>query len=126
MMPASESKMNEAAPDLPFSEICHDDVELNTMPVGAPPGIVTTRLSILPLPWPYSVESPVPLSDTQIGFAPACAIPQGFTRLGSVCIALPEISESSLVILKAVDAIAGEASSAKATARLMSFLIGGS
>src|SRR5437016_4053706 len=123
MMPASESKMNEAAPDLPFSEICHDDVELNTMPVGAPLGIVTTKPPMLPVPWSYRVDRPVPLSDTQMGLLPDCAMPHGFTRFGSVCAAFPAISESSLVILNAVAPIAGEASSARATARLRSFLI---
>src|SRR5437763_13417518 len=61
-----------------------------------------------------------------MGLLPACDIPQGFTRLGSVFAALPAMSESSLVILNAVAATAGDASSARPTAKPMCFLIGGS
>src|SRR5437764_15305889 len=83
--PASESKMNLAAPVPPS---LNPDVLFHTIPVGAPPGIETTSGTIcgmLPLTPPvYSVDTLVPLSFTHSGVLGPAAIPHGFTRFGSV------------------------------------------
>src|SRR5258706_5051924 len=88
-------------------------VSLKMMPVGAPgpsavfphcwvgvgwvagPGILTMRLTALPLP-SNSVESPVPLSDTQNGLVGDATRPQGLTRHGSRRSASPAISDTRL------------------------------
>ena len=65
IVPFSVQKRNRAGPDLPLAETMKSVFEpLKTMPVGLPPGIVTTRDCGIPLP-SYSVDTPVPLSATQ-------------------------------------------------------------
>ena len=56
---------------------------LNTVPVGAPWGIVTTRPCLAPVAL-YRVDLPVPLSATHHGLVGARLKPQPFTRSESV------------------------------------------
>jgi hypothetical protein len=76
-------------------------VELNTTPVGAPPGIFTTSGTItgmLPLTPPLSsVETSAPLSATHSGVVGPAAWPQGLTRFESVIRATPAMSEIRFV-----------------------------
>src|SRR3954454_19143782 len=84
IVPSSVEKMNRAPPKL--------DVPLKTRPVGAEGdgpvgfGIVTTKGAPTGNGWPaplYSVETPVPLSDTHHGLVGVRVNPQGLTRFGS-------------------------------------------
>ena len=61
---------------------------LNTIPVGDPPGIVTTSAFLenadpAASPW-YSVYVEVTLFATQNGLVAECVTPHGLTRFGSV------------------------------------------
>src|SRR2546430_16949002 len=79
----------------------------------------TTRGWGLPAP-SYSVVTPAWLSDTQIGLPGPTDVPQGFFRLGSVCVASPGMSETRFVwryervAIPPPPAVAGVAVSAKA------------
>src|SRR5262245_9283192 len=68
---------------------------LKTIPVGLPPGIVTTNDCLLPSP-SYSVDLPVPLSAIQTKPLGLKAIPQAFTRSESVWSAVPDMLETRL------------------------------
>src|SRR5258706_9702619 len=93
IVPSSVSKRNRAGPDVLPCVITKPLVPLKTVPVGVPGpepeacGMLTTRGEPggngLPLPL-YSVETPVPLSETQKGLEELSEIPQGLTRWGSV------------------------------------------
>src|SRR5258708_6262660 len=48
----------------------------------------------------YVVALPDPLSETQIPLLSPNAIPHGFTRFGSVILAIPGMSETRLVCVK--------------------------
>src|SRR5690348_16847833 len=90
MTPSSLTKMNLAGCEFPFFVTLKNGVSFRTMPVGVPvlflsfAGIVTISGFAVPSCL-YNVETPVPLSLTQITepleFG---AIPHGFTRFGSV------------------------------------------
>src|SRR2546423_14054600 len=96
--PASESKMKWAA--VPLWSL-NPEVGLNTMPVGAPPGMLTARVrttGLLPRTPPvYSVDRSVPLSLTHNGDVGDAARPHGLTRLWSVTRATPPMSETRLL-----------------------------
>ena len=99
--PASESKMKFAGA-LPVAVLTTKSlVGLNTVPVGAPPGMFTVSATIcgmLPLtPPPYSVETLEPLSATHSGDVGLADCPQGLTRFGSVIRATPGMSEIRFV-----------------------------
>src|SRR5205814_10607830 len=83
MEPSSLTKMNRLGWELPLSDTLKKAVLLNTTPVGFPPsllrtavGIVTTRGTAVPS-WQYRVETPVPLSLTQIVPLGVTAMPHG-------------------------------------------------
>ena len=74
---------------------------LNTVPVGAPCGILTTSGTVVTawaalLAPEYSVETSVPLSATQAGVLGPNDSPQALTRLGSVTSAAPGMSATRL------------------------------
>src|SRR5437764_9121845 len=99
IVPSSLTKMNRAGCELPFFVTLKKAVLLKTTPVGLAPslfralvGIVTTSEFLLPS-WRYSVETPVPLSATQIVPPDEAAMPHGLTRSRSVCRAAPAISD---------------------------------
>src|SRR5207244_7204710 len=103
MEPSSLTKMNNADAEVPFLLTGKNPVSLNTVPVGLAPsvllaegGIATTRELAVPS-WLYSVETPVPLSLTQIVPLDPAAIPHGLTRCGSVCCATPAMSDWKFV-----------------------------
>src|SRR4051794_34850247 len=82
--PASDEKRKNAGDPLTGKP----EPPLNTTPVGAPSGMLTTSGTIdgsgLALVAPrYSVETSVPLSEIQAGLVELNASPHGFTRLGS-------------------------------------------
>src|ERR687891_1024433 len=89
IVPASESKMN--LDGAPFTG--KPLVELNTVPVGAPPAMSTTSGRIIGMlrrtPPEYSVDLSVPLSATHSGVVGPADSPHGLTRLGSVMRATP-------------------------------------
>ena len=93
--------MNSAGP-LPV-DVCTTKslVELNTVPVGAPCGMLTTSETIagmLPSTPPlYRVETSAPLSATHSGEVGLAACPQGSTRFESVIRATPGMSEIRFV-----------------------------
>ena len=99
--PDSESKRKSAGP-LPVG-VCTTKslVELNTVPVGAPCGMLTTSGTIagmLPSTPPlYRVETSAPLSATHSGEVGLADCPHGLTRLGSVIRATPGMSEMRFV-----------------------------
>src|SRR5580765_7685084 len=95
MIPASVAKMKRAGPDTPPLETTKSFDPLNTMPVGRPPGMETTRDWGLPAP-SYRVATPLPLDATQTKPNGLKAIPQPLTRFGSVCSAAPGMSETRL------------------------------
>ena len=68
-------------------------VSLLTWPVGAPPGVLTTRPSddtgVLPTAPVCSVLTSLPLSETQIGVLAPRDMPQAFTTLGLTVAAFP-------------------------------------
>src|SRR5215470_2486714 len=86
MVPSSVAKRNSAAKDLRFLLTTKLIVLLNTLPVGAAvftpagAGIATAGAICLPR-LVYSVERPVPLSETCHGPFRLCDSPQGLTRL---------------------------------------------
>src|SRR6478736_5883806 len=92
MEPSSLTKMKRAGNEVPFFVTWKKFVPLKTCPVGLPPslfraavGIVTISERAVPSRL-YSVETPVPLSLTQIGpFADGADMPQGLTRFESTC-----------------------------------------
>src|SRR5436190_1201004 len=101
--PSSLTKMKMAGPETPFFLTWKDCVLLTTVPVGLAPslfpaevGISTTNGTAVPS-WLYSVETPVPLSLTQIVPVDPTAIPQGLTRFESVCCATPWMSDWRIV-----------------------------
>ena len=73
---------------------------MNTVPVGAPPGMLTTSGTITGtlrrMAPEYSVETSVPLSETHTGVAGPADRPHGLTRLGSVMRATPGMSDTRL------------------------------
>src|SRR5262249_12482016 len=103
MEPSSLTKMNTAEAEVPFLLTWKNPVSLNTVPVGLAPsvfcaeaGIRTTSGTAVPS-WLYSVETPVPLSLTQIVPVDPAAKPQGLTRFASVCCATPAMSDWKFV-----------------------------
>src|SRR5579883_1157901 len=96
--PVSDAVMNWAGALLPPAETTKSLVPLNTWPVGAPNGMLTTRLLRArgaPFTSPvYREDRPGPLSETQNApVAGLRAMPHGLTRLGSVIGATPDWSE---------------------------------
>src|SRR5437773_8941291 len=90
MSPPSLAKMNSALPppDEPLGGMMNPLVLLNTCPVGAPPGMVTSSgflVGVAPLTPPaYTVAVFVPLLATQSGPPVGdSARPQALTSLGS-------------------------------------------
>src|SRR3954464_941341 len=75
-------------------------VGLNTVPVGAPPGMLTTSGAVTGMlprtPPEYSVDTSVPLSATHNGVAGPADSPHGVTRVGSVMRATPGMSDTRL------------------------------
>src|SRR6476660_7858941 len=90
--PSSLTKINRAGNEVPFFVTGKDCVVLDTMPVGLPTprfraavGISTTSGRAVPSRL-YSVETPVPLSLTQItpfDEVDEAAMPHGLTRFAS-------------------------------------------
>src|SRR6266566_3205031 len=105
IVPSSVSKMNTLEKDVPFSETLKPPLPLKITPVGAavvpaglPAGGGMVTVSGTFTPWPvYSVDTPVPLSETHQGVAGPCTNPQGFTRFPSVNCAAPTRSETRFV-----------------------------
>src|SRR5262245_4467036 len=108
--PDSEAKRNTAGPvavpDLTTKSVGLVVVNgLNTVPVGAPPGMDTTRLfRCSGLVTPPVVTSPVyrvltsaPLSETQNAALGDREMPHGLTRFGSWIVATPGWSATRLV-----------------------------
>src|SRR5262245_27306205 len=106
-VPDSDAKMNVAVALISSALITKSVVELNTCPVGAPPGIVTSRptfFNALPLTSPlYSVLRSFPLDETQnapaFGFS---EMPQALTKCGSRTRATPGWSDTRSVARYAV------------------------
>src|SRR5262245_42810334 len=111
MVPSSVSnRKTAAAGPLPLAETLNPPLAppkvLNTAPVGVPsvprgsagggPGIFTTSDCGVPAVL-YSVDTPVPLSETQNGLPPLSAMPQGLTRWGSRFAATPGRSDTRFV-----------------------------
>ena len=104
IVPSSVAKMKEALPECPpWETVKSEAVELKTIPVGAAGpaapaggGMATTRPSFVPAPL-YSVERPLPLSETQKGLVDEATIPHGFTRFRSTLAARPGMSETKSV-----------------------------
>src|SRR6266446_1638997 len=103
MEPSSLTKMNRAGSEVPFFVTWKNEVLFMTCPVGfpvprfrAPLGIVTISEEAVPSWW-YRVETPVPLSLTQIVPFAETDMPQGLTRFGSICCATPGISDWKFV-----------------------------
>src|SRR6185295_16215445 len=93
IVPCSVAKRNRAGPETPPFVTMKSPDPLKTMPVGLPPGMVTTSDWGFPLP-SYSVDTPVPPSATQTNPNGLNATPQPLTRFGSVCSAAPGTSET--------------------------------
>src|SRR5215472_2119160 len=102
--PSSLTKMKKAGAEVPFFVTWKNAVVFLTCPVGLAPslfraavGIVTTSERAVPSCM-YSVETPVPLSLTQI-VPPGddTDMPQGLTRFASVCCATPAMSDWKFV-----------------------------
>src|SRR5215467_15465191 len=96
IVPSSVAKMNRLGAETPFSVTTKSLVPLKILPVGAEVvpaglpfggGMVTTSGEPtgngVPSPL-YSVDTPLPLSETHQGVAGPCERPQGLTRFGSV------------------------------------------
>src|SRR4029453_11502939 len=106
MEPSSLTKMKKAGAEFPFFLTWKNGVLLRTCPVGLPPplfraavGIVTTSERAVPS-CPERVETPVPLSLTQIvPFGAETDMPHGLTRFGSTCSATPAMSDWKFVQL---------------------------
>src|SRR6266496_2510764 len=103
MEPSSLTKMNRAGSEVPFFVTWKNCVSLKTCPVGFPVprfralvGIVTISEAAVPSWW-YRVETPVPLSLTQIVPLGETDTPHGLTRFGSTCCATPGISDWKFV-----------------------------
>src|SRR6266436_3219700 len=104
MEPSSLTKMKRAGREIPFFVTWKNGVVFLTCPVGLPPplfraavGIVTISERAVPS-CPYRVETPVPLSLTQIvPFGAETDMPQGLTRFGSTCCATPAMSDWKFV-----------------------------
>ena len=81
--PASPANRNRAGPDFVPSALLTTNpvLPLKTVPVGSF-ATVTVNGTFEPVPV-YSVESPVPLSDTHQGEVALAEIPQPLTRDGS-------------------------------------------
>src|SRR5678815_3293297 len=100
IVPSSPAKMNKALLP-PF--IRKSVVELNTCPVGFPPGdppafgIPTTSWSFAPVP-SYNVDSEVPLSLTHIVPPELNAIPHGLTRFASTVVAPSDASSATSLV----------------------------
>src|SRR5438874_13070683 len=99
MEPSSLTKMKKLGWELPLSETLKKAVLLNTTPVGFPPsllraavGIVTTSETAVPSWW-KRVETPVPLSLTQIVPLGETAMPHGLNRFGSTWVATPGMTD---------------------------------
>jgi hypothetical protein len=75
------------------------------MPVGAG-GVATTRDCGTPLP-SYRVDLSLPLAATQTKPCGLKARPQTLTRLGSLGVAPPAVSETRLVMPKALMVVGG-------------------
>src|SRR4051794_33367346 len=94
--PDSEANRKVAGAVKTPEVIAKSAVPLNTYPVGAPPGMVTSRPALasgLPLTSPvYTVLRSVPLDETQKAPAGLTATPQPLTRCGSVIGATPDWS----------------------------------
>src|SRR5438552_4001634 len=106
IVPSSVAKMKRLGPDALAPETTKSLVPLKTFPVGAelvPPsggGIVTTsgEPTGKGVSSPrYSVDTPLPLSETHQGLVGPCDRPQGLTRFRSVTPAIPGMSETKLV-----------------------------
>src|SRR5438552_17170341 len=82
IVPSSLAKRKRAGPEVVPLVTTKLVPPLNTVPVGAP-GTFTTRDCGVPLPL-YRVETAVSLSATHQGLVPLRAMPQAFTRWGSV------------------------------------------
>ena len=96
--PFSPANMNRAAAELAPTDTTNAVVlPLNTVPVGAPPSMLTTSDclmgEVLEL---YNVERSVALSDTHSGVVGPWVRPQALTRLGSVTGANPATSDTRL------------------------------
>src|SRR5437660_145359 len=105
IVPSSVAKMKRLGPDPLFPVTTKSLVPLKTLPVGAEVvpaglpfggGIVTTSGIGVPSPL-YSVDTPVPLSETHQGLVGLCDRPQGFFRFESVKRAKPGMSETRFV-----------------------------
>src|SRR5262245_3713413 len=111
MVPSSvANRKTEAAGPWPFAATLNPPLGppkvLNTVPVGVPPaprgsagggpGIFTTGDCGVPAVVD-SVDTPVPLSETQKGLPPLSEMPQGLTRLGSRVLATPGRSDTRFV-----------------------------
>src|SRR6476646_6996675 len=125
IVPSSPAKMNNALlPPLIRKSV----VELNTCPVGFPPGdppalgIPTTSESLPPVPL-YSVESEVPLSLTHNVPPELNAIPHGLTRFASTVVA-PRDASSAASLVSSYDeqrtGVVGELLSEHATTAMTS------
>src|SRR6476661_86382 len=95
--PASEEKRKRAGTPLRAKPL----PPLNTVPVGAPWGIVTTSGTIeaacvVAFAPEYSVDRPVPLSAIHAGVVGPNESPHALTRLGSVISAAPGVSATRL------------------------------
>src|SRR3954470_18953614 len=100
IVPASEENRKRAGPELAPECTTKPVPPLNTVPVGAPPGIETVNGTFTtgegPTAPEYSVETSVPLSATHAGVVGPNDRPQAFTRLRSVSSARPGMSETRL------------------------------
>src|SRR2546423_298623 len=98
MSPSSEAKRNSEAPLCPApSETTKPSPGLNTVPVGAPPGMFTTS-GTASAGWPgvaprYRVDVLVPLLATHTGVLGPADRPHALTRFGSVICARPATSD---------------------------------
>src|SRR5262245_55813517 len=77
---------------MPFDSL-NEVVSLNSWPVGAPSGILTTSgtadAGAPSMPPVYSVDTSAPLSETHNGVDGPKESPQALTRFGSMSLALP-------------------------------------
>src|SRR6266478_96673 len=105
IVPSSLTKINTAGNEFAPLVTLKNGVSLRTTPVGLPllsfsrAGIDTMSERAVPSCL-YRVETPVPLSLTQIVEPDEeGAMPQGLTRFGSVCVATPGMSDWKFVQL---------------------------
>ena len=96
IVPASEENRKRAGPELEPECTTNPVPPLNTVPVGAPPGIDTVNgtftTGVAPTPPEYRVDTSVPLSATHAGVVGPNDSPHALTRLESASSAAPGTS----------------------------------